>query len=83
MSKNTLKIEFVWKSLKIQTKAGYFLIFIIYSGQSLDSKTSLTLAKINVPSDCEWQRAQSQLFLRLLPPRLDNKFSPNLTIFGI
>jgi hypothetical protein len=39
------------------------------------------LAKFNVPS--EWQGAQSQWFLRPLPPRLDNKFSQNLTIFGI
>jgi hypothetical protein len=38
MSKNALKFEFAWKSLKIETQTGY-LISIIYSGQSLDSKT--------------------------------------------
>jgi hypothetical protein len=81
MSKNALKFEFVWKNLNIETQIDYFLISIIYSGQSLDYRTSLTLAKFNVPS--EWQRAQSQRFLRPLPPRLDNKFSQNLTIFGI
>jgi hypothetical protein len=58
MSKNTLKFEFVWKSLKVETQTGYFLISIIHSGQFLDSKTSLTLAKFNVPS--EWKGAQSQ-----------------------
>ena len=54
-----------------------FLISIINSEQSQDSKTNLTLAKFNVPS--EWQGAQSGP----LPPRLDNKFSQNLTSFGI
>jgi hypothetical protein len=45
---------------------------IFYSGQLLDFRTSLTLARFNVPS--EWQGAQSQCFLRPLPPRLDIKF---------
>ena len=81
MSKNALKFEIVWKSLNIETQSGYFLISIIYSGQSLDSKTNLSLAKFNVPS--QWQGAQNQQVLRPLPPRLDNKFSQNLTIFGI
>jgi hypothetical protein len=46
MSKNTLKFEFVWKTLNIETQI------------DLDSKTNFTLAKFNVPS--EWQGAQSQ-----------------------
>ena len=58
MSKNALNFEFLWKSLKFEAQTGYFLISIIYSGQSLDSKTNLTLAKFNVPS--ESQGAQSQ-----------------------
>jgi hypothetical protein len=56
MSKNALKFEFVWKSLNIETQTGYFLISIIYSGQSLDSKNSKILAKFIVQS--RWQRAQ-------------------------
>ena len=64
MSKNALKFKFVWKILNIETQIVYFLISIIYSGQSLDSKTNLTLAKFNVPS--EWQGAQSAN-IKLLP----------------
>jgi hypothetical protein len=56
MSKYGLKLEFLWKGLKIQTQTGYFLISI--SRQSLDFRTSPTLAKFNVTS--EWQEAQNQ-----------------------
>jgi hypothetical protein len=38
--KNALKYEFVWQILNIETQTGYFLISIIYSGKSLDSKNS-------------------------------------------
>jgi hypothetical protein len=41
----------------IETQTGYFLISIIYSGQSLVSKNSLTLAKFNVPF--QWQGPQT------------------------
>jgi hypothetical protein len=38
MSENALKFVFEWKNLNIETQTGYFLISIIYGGQSLDSK---------------------------------------------
>jgi hypothetical protein len=65
MSKNALKFKFIWKRMKIETQTGYFLVAIIYSGQSLDFRTSHILAKFIVQS--RWQRAYISLTLGPLP----------------